>query len=79
DNCRMAFLNQINQFIIFKDYLSNSFIKMFIDIEKNLEINQNNNYSKGFIDFNGKIRNVALLGTSNLIFLIDNAFIIYQL
>ncbi|CAF2939048.1 unnamed protein product [Rotaria sp. Silwood2] len=60
-------------------YLSNSFIKMFIDIEFNLKINQYNNYSNGFMDFNGNIRNVALLGTSNLVFLIDNAFIIYQL
>ncbi|CAF3259766.1 unnamed protein product [Rotaria sp. Silwood2] len=75
----MTFLNPINQFIIFKDYLSNSFIKMFIDIEFNLKINQYNNYSNGFMDFNGKIRNVVLLGTSNLVFLIDNAFIIYQL
>ncbi|CAF1248375.1 unnamed protein product [Rotaria sp. Silwood1] len=79
DNCRMSILNSINQFIIFKDYLSNSFIKMFNNIENKLEINLYNNYSKGFIDFNGKIRNVALLGTSNIVFLIDNAFIIYHL
>ncbi|CAF4205059.1 unnamed protein product, partial [Rotaria sordida] len=79
DNCRMTILNPINQFIIFKDYLSNLFIKISIDFENDFQLNQYYNCSKGLIDFNGKLRNVALFGRSNLVFLIDNALLIYQL
>ncbi|CAF4271714.1 unnamed protein product [Rotaria sp. Silwood2] len=78
----MTILNSINQFVIVKDYLSNSFIKMTMDFENNFEtnqFNQNNNYSKGFIDFNGKLRNVSSFGTSNIVFLIDDALLIYKL
>ncbi|CAF2456531.1 unnamed protein product [Rotaria sp. Silwood2] len=82
DKSRMTILNSINQFVIVKDYLSNSFIKMTMDFENNFEtnqFNQNNNYSKGFIDFNGKLRNVSSFGTSNIVFLIDDALLIYKL
>ncbi|CAF1142866.1 unnamed protein product [Rotaria sordida] len=79
DNCRMTILNPINQFIIFKDYLSNLFIKISIDFENDFQLNQYYNCSNGLIDFNGKLRNVALFGRSNLVFLIDNALLIYQL
>jgi hypothetical protein len=69
--CRMTILYPIHQWIIFKDYLSNSFIQ--------ISINSKNGYSKGFIDFNGKLRSIALFGTSNIVILIDDALAIYQL
>jgi hypothetical protein len=71
----MTILNPINQWIIFKDYLSNSFMQ----ISMNFTNNQFDDYSKAFIDCKGKLRSVALFGTSNLVLLIDNALVLYQL
>ena len=65
--------------IIFKDYLSNSFIQMSIDLQDISQSNPLDNHSKGFIDVDGKLRSVALFGTSNLVLLIENALVIYQL
>ncbi len=79
---RMTILNPMNQWIIFKDYLSNSFIQMSIDFQKKFEMNQQHelsDYTKGFIDFGGQLRSVALFGTSNLVLLIDNALVLYKL
>jgi hypothetical protein len=82
EKSRMTILNPINQSIIYKDYLSNSFIQISMDFKKKLENNQQHhleNYSKGFIDLNGKLRSVALFGTSNLLLLIDNILVLYKL
>jgi hypothetical protein len=78
----MTILNPINQWVIFKDYLSNSFIQISIDIKKKFQNNQQyelEDYSRGFIDFNGKLRSVTLFGISNLVLLIDNALVLYKL
>lgn len=79
DKSRITILNSINQLIIFKDYLSNSFIQMSMDFENNFQTNQISNYSKAIIDFNGQLRSTALFRTSNLVLLIENALLIYKL
>jgi hypothetical protein len=79
EKSRMTILSPINQWILFKDYLSNSFIQMSIDFKEISQSNPLDNYTKGLIDFDGKLRSVALFGTSNLVLLIENALVIYQL
>ncbi|CAF1046277.1 unnamed protein product [Adineta steineri] len=71
---RMIILNSINQWILFKDYLANSFIQ--INLNQNKEFID---YSKGFIDFGGQIFSAALLGTSNLVFIINNTLVLYKI
>lgn len=82
EKSQITILSSINEWIIFKDYLSNSFIQMSIDFQKKFEMNQQHelsDYTKGFIDFGGQLRSVALFGTSNLVLLIDNALVLYKL
>ncbi|CAF3469503.1 unnamed protein product [Rotaria socialis] len=79
DKSRITIIDSLNQLIIFKDYLSNSFIQMPMDLENKFQTNQISNYSKAFIDFNGKLRSIASFRMSNLVLLIDNALVIYKL
>jgi hypothetical protein len=76
DKCRMTIFYPIHQWIIFKDYLSNSFIQISMNFKNKSQLND---YSRGFIDFNGKLRNVALFGTSNIVLLLDDVLVIYKL
>jgi hypothetical protein len=82
EKSRITILNPINQWIIFKDYLSNSFIQTSMDFQNKNETNQHDGfseYARGFIDFDGKLRSVGLFGTSNLVLLIENALVLYRL
>ncbi len=47
--------------------------------QQNNQLYQIENYSKGCIDYNGKLRNVALFGQSNLVLLVDEALLIYKI
>jgi len=82
EKCRMTILNSINQWIIFKDDLTNSFIQISINFQNKFKNNQQyqlENYSRGSFDFNGKLRSVATFGISNYVLLIDNALVLYKL
>ncbi|UJR23601.1 hypothetical protein I4U23_026590 [Adineta vaga] len=79
---RMTILNPMNQWILFRDYLSNEFIRINIDLHRNSQMNETDlcvDFVKGFIDFGGQLRSVALFGTSTLVFLIDNTLVLYKL
>jgi hypothetical protein len=78
----MTILNSINQWIIFKDDLPNSFIQISINFQNKFKNNQQyelEDYSRGSFDFNGKLRSVATFGLSNYVLLIDNALVLYKL
>ena len=84
EKSRMTILNPINQSIIYKDCPSNSFVQMSMDFENNFQFqsmseHRNIDYSNGFVDFNGKLRSVAKFGSSKLVFLLDDALVIYKL
>jgi hypothetical protein len=79
EKSRMTILYPINQWIIFKDDLSNSFIQTSMDFQKKIEYNRFKDYSRGFIDFDRKLRSIALFGVSNLVLLLDDALLIYKL
>ena len=82
DQSRMCVCHSINQWIVFKDFLSNSFIQFSIDFDQKSQNNSSfllQNYSKAFIDFDGKLRSLAPFGSNNLVFLLDQALVIYQL
>jgi hypothetical protein len=82
EKSRMTILNPINQWIIFKDNLANSFIQITMNFQNKFKNNQQyelEDYSRGSFDFNGKLRNVAIFGISNFVLLIDDALILYKL
>ena len=81
EKSRLTILNPINQWIIFKDYLSNSFMQMSMEFQNKFDnqLYELPDYSRGFIDFNGKLRSVAVFGISNLVLLIENALVLYRL
>jgi hypothetical protein len=79
EKSRMTILNPIHRWIIFEDCLSNSFIQISTNFKNNSDNNQLQNYTRGFIHFDGKLRSVALYAISNLVLLIDNALVLYKL
>lgn len=82
DSSRMCICHSINQWIVYRDYLSNSFIQFSMDFNQKMTNHSSfslENYSKALIDFDGKLRSLAPFGSTNLVLLLDQALASYQL
>lgn len=75
---RLIVLNPLNQLILYNESLSNSFLRISISCKHDQQL-YFEDLSKGFIDFHGKLRSIALCGLTNLILLVDHALLLYKL